>query len=928
MALADQAVERQAEASWAETFVRFNVWHRLEHGLLAVCFIALVITGLPQKFSDAGLSVWIINALGGIDNARFLHRVLACIFMIEAVLHLGEIGLSILRRQFKPSMLITPQDFRDAFDTLRYSVGLTRNKPLFDRYDYRQKFEYWGIVFGSVIMITTGLALWFPTYATRILPGELVPAAKEMHGGEALMALLIIVVWHFYDVILSPRVFPLDVAMVNGKISRERLIEEHPREYARLVDSETLRPPISQEGPFGAHAVRGRDPARAGSQAGGQAVTRAAGRIVAPPVRWAGVIRRSLQWRVLILVTIGTAGILTAFSVSSLLAVNESIDRTLDERQALAETSAGHVDYVVRQGLRVLEETAAVEGFDLEDSDLEPEQSALRRAMADPILTRLYLTDAKGTVLWTEPSYLWMVGETIRSSPHIEAAMGDGKPSVSGLSTAVADGKPAVSMAVPVRDSGGQVTGLVAGDIVLSDANLADTIQPAVVGETGYAQILDDQGFVLASTRSGELLEKSDHEGQVATLIEENRTSSGTCHGCHESAGEAEREDEVMAFAPLESAPWGVLIRQSEGEALAPAQRLKERAIWFGVPAFLAALLFALVTARSVLRPVGVLTRAAQKISAGDLSEPVPNLGEDEIGTLARAFETMRVRLRESLESIQAWGRKLEARVHERTQELEASRDHLRAVADENAALYEEVRRKEAARSDLLKKVIRAQEEERRRIARELHDETSQALTALVVGMETAALTPGMEKSEVPEKLAELKELAVETLEDVHRLIFDLRPSVLDDLGLAAGLRWYAENRLQPGDIRVRVTVAGDEKRLPTEVETALFRIGQEAISNAARHARAANVLARLDFQDSRVVLEVEDDGVGFDVATVTESAAPRPGWGILGIQERATLLGGTPEIVSERGSGTRVKVTIPLEEESDSDAKDSRPDS
>jgi formate dehydrogenase gamma subunit len=927
MALMEQTAAQGRETPLAETYVRFNLWHRIEHWLLACCFAALVLTGLPQKFSDAGVSVWIINALGGIDNARFLHRVVACVFMAEATLHLGEIGLSILRRRFRPSMLITFRDFRDAFDTLRYSVGLTHNKPMFDRYDYRQKFEYWGIVFGAIIMITTGLVLWFPTYATRILPGELVPAAKEMHSGEALMALLIVVVWHLYDAVLSPRVFPLDATMVNGRISRERLLEEHPREYARLVASALPFPP-RREGSSGISAAQGPGPPRAESEASGQAVSQAAAGIAERPGQWIGIIRRSLQWRVLILVAVGTAGMLAAFSVSSLLAVNESIDRTLDERQALAETSAGHLDYIVRQGLKTLEETTVAEGFDLQDSDLEPEQLALRQALSGSIFTSVYLTDADATVLWTEPRYLWMLGETVGSSPHVEAAMGDGRPSVSGLSAAVADGKPALSMAVPVRGSGGQLAGLVAGDIVLSDTDLTDIIRLAVVGETGYAQILDKQGFVLASTRSGELLEKSDHEGQVATLIDEKRTSSGTCHGCHEAAGEEERETEVMAFAPLESAPWGVLIRQSEDEALAPSRRLKERALWLGVPALLMALLLAWVTARSVLRPVRVLTGAAQRISSGDLSEPVPNLGEDEIGALARAFEVMRVRLKESLESIQAWGRKLEARVQERTRELEASRDHLRAVADENVALYQQLRRKEAARSELLKKVIKAQEEERRRIARELHDETSQALTALVVGLETAALTPGMEKGGIQEKLAELRELAVETLEDVHRLIYDLRPSVLDDLGLAAGLRWYAENRLQPAGVRVRVMVTGEEKRMPTEVETALFRIGQEAISNAVRHAQAAYVLVSLDFQDGSVTLEVEDDGVGFDVPSVTDSSAPRLGWGILGMQERAILLGGTTEIISEPGSGTLVKVSIPLERESGSDAKDSRPHS
>src|SRR3990172_2393940 len=218
-----------------EKVVRFRLWQRLEHWLLAASFMGLLATGLPQKFNQAEASLWVVNALGGIDNVRSLHRVLATLFVAESVLHVGEIGLDLMRRRFRPSMVVTLQDFRDAFNMLRYSLGLIPQRPQSDRYDYRQKFEYWGIVFGAVIMIATGLALWFPTYVTQALPGELVPAAKEMHSGEALLALLVIVVWHFYDVVLSPSVFPLDTVMITGVISRERLHEEHPREYSRLA---------------------------------------------------------------------------------------------------------------------------------------------------------------------------------------------------------------------------------------------------------------------------------------------------------------------------------------------------------------------------------------------------------------------------------------------------------------------------------------------------------------------------------------------------------------------------------------------------------------------------------------------------------------------------------------------------------------------
>ena len=553
-----------------EKVVRFRLWQRLEHWLLAASFMGLLATGLPQKFNQAEASLWVVNALGGIDNVRSLHRVLATLFVAESVLHVGEIGLDLMRRRFRPSMVVTLQDFRDAFNMLRYSLGLIPQRPQFDRYDYRQKFEYWGIVFGAVIMIATGLVLWFPTYATQALPGQLVPAAKEMHSGEALLALLVIVVWHFYDVVLSPSVFPLDTAMITGFISRERLHEEHPREHTRLVHRMAIAAAWADESPS-ALAPGG----------------------APPPPPLAGVVRRRLHLRVMLLVAIGMAGVVAALTVSALLLVDESIDRTLDERRALARMTARQADFVVRQGMLVLEEVTLSEGFDPGDGDTTAEQAALRQALSGSTFSRVYLTDERGDVVWTEPPLESMRGLDFAAfAPEAMLVLNGGKPSVSGLTSAVGDGTPVVSIMMPVI-AGGATVGLIAGDIGLAGNELTEIIRPGALGDTGYAQIVDGGGNVLASTREGQLLERSDHEGQIASLIEEGRTTSGTCHDCHGLAGREQRETDVMAFAPLETAPWGVLIRQSEGEALAPARDLRKRVALFGVPAFLAALLFA-----------------------------------------------------------------------------------------------------------------------------------------------------------------------------------------------------------------------------------------------------------------------------------------------------------------------------------------------
>jgi len=204
--------------------------------------------------------------------------------------------------------------------------------------------------------------------------------------------------------------------------------------------------------------------------------------------------------------------------------------------------------------------------------------------------------------------------------------------------------------------------------------------------------------------------------------------------------------------------------------------------------------------------------------------------------------------------------------------------------------------------------VITAQEDERKRIARELHDETSQGLAVLAMGIEAAQ--DAIRSGKVP-RLDEVKALAVRTLEDVHRLILDLRPSVLDDLGLLSAIRWYAERSLESRGIAVRCEF-GEMPRLPPEMETALFRICQETMSNVARHAQATAVLVLVGFEGGEVVVDIEDDGKGFD----SQDAARREGrraWGLMGIRERAEILGGVARIESSPGQGTHVEVRIPV---------------
>src|SRR3990170_5678739 len=177
-------------AQETEEFVRFNRGQRLEHLILIISFTTLCVTGLPQKFAQNDVSAWLIVSLGGIEITRAIHRIFAAVFVIGSLYHAAYIVLGVLRGNQKPYMVPGLRDVLDAVATLRYCLGFSNKQPLYDRYDYRQKFEYWGVVLGAVIMIVTGVILWFPSLITQFLPGELVPAAKEAHSGEALLAFL------------------------------------------------------------------------------------------------------------------------------------------------------------------------------------------------------------------------------------------------------------------------------------------------------------------------------------------------------------------------------------------------------------------------------------------------------------------------------------------------------------------------------------------------------------------------------------------------------------------------------------------------------------------------------------------------------------------------------------------------------------------
>jgi signal transduction histidine kinase len=233
-----------------------------------------------------------------------------------------------------------------------------------------------------------------------------------------------------------------------------------------------------------------------------------------------------------------------------------------------------------------------------------------------------------------------------------------------------------------------------------------------------------------------------------------------------------------------------------------------------------------------------------------------------------------------------------------------------RQIAGLQAARLEEAQRREAQRGELLQRVVAAQESERQRVARELHDATGQSLTALGLGLRSVAPLARQDVDAAERRLSQLETLTTESLDELRHIIADLRPSHLDDLGLAPALRWYAKEVEARSTLHIQVEVAGHERAIDPATRIALFRIAQEAMANAVKHSRAALVRLNLGFLPTEVQLSVEDDGCGFTPGAPIDHG--RPTWGILGMRERAALLHGRFDIRSQPNAGTRIEVTIP----------------
>ncbi|MFQ6122009.1 MAG: GAF domain-containing protein [Dehalococcoidales bacterium] len=758
----------------------------------------------------------------------------------------------------------------------------------------------------------------------------------------------------------------------------------------------------------------------------------------------------TLRKKIALLTALGLLFAVSVFSFLGMRAVNQATETMLQDRLTTASLMADYIDEALGRALTELENTAGMIESGGGKGNFEAQIEALVNTYSRlSIYTHgIYLLNEQGQIIWSKPEIAGIESFNISFYPSISQAITRGEAGISGLVLAPGTNVPVVFLASPTKGGQQGSKSVLVVAIDPAQSSIGGFVQPVRLGQTGYVEIIDQNGVVVARTEPGPELapfERSDHSGRFAALIAAGEPTRGLCHTCHEPVQRVERRD-VLAFVPLSEARWGVVIRQSEEEALAPVRELRLSLLLFGAGLIIITFLFVVITTRDVVSRVRMLTTASRRIAEGDLVSPVTTSAQDEVGILAQTFDDMRTKLRTSYGELEqrtkelssllgvseiltslpdlsnldtalgsALDRTLEImkadtggillwdeerqmlcyRVHHGLSQkyvqgvycrlgegiagrvaqtgeailvedistdpraahpgliaaegLRAfasvplrskdkilgvlniashearkfSSDDVRllegiarqiATAIENARLHQEVQHKEKIRGELLREIFSIQEEERKRIARELHDETSQVLASLTANLEAATgmLPTGTNKAKTV--LRKAQALSVNVLDELHRLIYELRPTLLDDLGLVAAIRWLVDNNLGAAGVAVNFKTAGRVRRLDPQLETILFRVVQEAVYNIAKHAQAKIAEVSLHFEKNAIRVCVRDDGKGFDVGEAISSKARPRGLGLLGMKERVELVNGTLSIQSNpSGGGTELNIKIPL---------------
>jgi signal transduction histidine kinase len=547
----------------------------------------------------------------------------------------------------------------------------------------------------------------------------------------------------------------------------------------------------------------------------------------------------------------------------------------VEERdQALAVLSASQVRDLLRRRADVLQTLAAAQAFHHQDPagqhtllvGAEDGSTELVEAPDGLFAGGIALVDGVGEPLATGTTVPLWLQEAGRVADLATAVMVHQEATLSPLFDAPW-GEGVLLMGVPVYDAQGTAYGALVSSLSLGSLELEPLLGQVQVGEHGVVYVVDAAGRVLAHSPSPQA--RSNFAGHTGLSTAFQNSGPGTTL-CRAPDG----EQMTLAYAPLDwgGLDWRVIVEQPWQEVVGPVLRYSQFMPLVAALAAIVSLLTLYYGVRSIVRPLQALGREAERVAWGDFeATSAPVGGVQEIEDLRRTLDQMAKRIQ----------------------------GYQRGMHDYIAA------------------ITRGQEEERKRLARELHDDTAQALIALGQRVEMAQKLLASDPERAAERLAQIRVLLGETLDGVRRFSRDLRPIYLEDLGFVPALEMLTRPQTaEPGSLDIYFATAGSVRRLPSDLELAAYRIVQEALNNVIQHAQAGHAWVEVRFEAQQLVLSVRDDGRGFrapDLPDVVLRTMARQGhFGLMGIQERAFLYGGQLTLRSAPGEGTEVAVRLP----------------
>jgi len=573
----------------------------------------------------------------------------------------------------------------------------------------------------------------------------------------------------------------------------------------------------------------------------------------------------NLRTQLMVTTVVPVAALLIALSLVGVFGLTRLTQTLVEQRDSeLVQLAARQVADYWADSVRLL---IAVSSMDsVRSGDLNASKVLLSENVAlYQRFDQIDITDAEGVVIATESGVL---GESVGQHSYFERARRLRRPVRSEVYEGV-HGRQIIVVAVPIYDLAGRFSGCALGVWELKGDHLGLPVRNVRVGQNGFAQLLDERGVILYHP-SADMIGADYHQHPAVAALLRGETGAQTVNVGGRTT--------VVGYAPLRLRElvssladetwdgWGLLTSELWDDIVAPLRPYVRLMVVLLLLVITIPLTFLALNSRRIIAPLQSLVTQAERVTSGEFDTQVSvNAGPSEVRELELAFNTMVDQLRKYRSDIQNY----------------------------------------------VVSILNSQEDERKRIARELHDETAQALIVLGRRIETAEELS--DNAELTAQLESLRDLVDDTLRGVRLFTRDLRPPLLEELGLPRTLELLGDRTEQEQAFTVNVTIKGESRHLLPEVELGLYRLAQESLSNVRRHAHATHVEIGLSYEEDAVKLEIADNGVGFEAPMNSVELIKSGRLGLMGIYERARLFGGKATITSSPGRGTHVTVVVPL---------------